>query len=116
MVLLSGCGVAAQMAMALPAEDAAGTPFNPPPAGVAAIDFDNSPTSGPAIDVMAGPVVIGQLAPVTWMRSARRASAGWFRSQAATDAGRGGVPAGSRTLRQHGDCGLSLAAGRRRLW
>ena len=74
MVLLSGCGVVAQMAMAPPARDAAGKPFNLPPAGMAVLYFYNPLASG------------------------------------------SGVLAGRRALRQHSDCGLSLAAVRRRIW
>jgi len=81
MLLLAGCG-AAQVAMAPPGQDAAGKQFNPPPPGMAAIYFYNPLTSGPVINVMEGPMVIGQLAPMTWMRI--ETSPGWHAMRCVT--------------------------------
>src|ERR1700676_3883666 len=74
-VLLTSCGPTAQVAMAPPAQDAAGKQFNPPPAGMAAIYFYNPLTTGPVINVFEGPIAIGQLGPMTWMRI--ETSPGW---------------------------------------
>jgi hypothetical protein len=68
MLLLAGCG-AAQVAMAPPGQDIAGKQFNPPPAGMAAVYFYNPISTGPVINVGAGPMIVGQLAPMTWMRA-----------------------------------------------
>src|SRR5229473_951523 len=51
MVSLTSYGAAAQVAMAPPAQDAAGKQFNPPPTGMAAIYFYNPLTTGPVIKV-----------------------------------------------------------------
>jgi hypothetical protein len=75
LVMLAACGAAAQVSMAPQSQDAAGKQFNPPPAGMAAIYFYNPLTTGPVISVMEGPIVIGQLGPLTWMRI--ETSAGW---------------------------------------
>jgi hypothetical protein len=81
MLLLAGCE-AAQVAMAPPGQDAAGKQFNPPPPGMAAIYFYNPLISGPVINVMEGPMVIGQLAPMTWMRI--ETSPGWHAMRCVT--------------------------------
>src|SRR5260370_7772865 len=67
MLLLAGCGTA-QVAMAPTGQDAVGKQFNPPPPGMAAVYFYNPMNSGPVINVMQGAMVIGQLAPLTWIR------------------------------------------------
>jgi hypothetical protein len=67
MPMLAGCG-AAQVAMAPPGQDAAGKQFNPPPPGMAAVYFYNPTSTGPVLNVGAGPMIVGQLAPMTWMR------------------------------------------------
>ena len=66
MLMLAGCG-AAQVAMAPPGQDAAGKQFDPPPPGMAAVYFYNPTTTGPVINVGAGAMIVGQLAPKTWM-------------------------------------------------
>jgi len=81
MLALAGCG-AAQVAMAPPNQDVAGKQFNPPPAGMAAIYFYNPVTTGPAINVREGPMFIGQLAPMTWMRI--ETTPGWHAMHCAT--------------------------------
>ena len=82
MVLLTVCGAAAQVAMAPPAQDAAGKQFNPPPAGMAAIYFYNPLTTGPVINVFEGPIAIGQLGPMTWIRI--ETSPGWHAMRCVT--------------------------------
>jgi hypothetical protein len=74
MLMLAGCG-AAQVAMAPPSQDVAGKQFNPPPAGMAAVYFYNPTNNGPAINVTVGAMVIGSLAPTSWMRV--ELGAGW---------------------------------------
>ena len=81
MLLLAGCG-AAQVAMAPPGQDAAGKQFNPPPAGMAAVYFYNPITSGPVINVGVGPMIVGQLGPMTWMRV--ELSPGWHAMRCVT--------------------------------
>ena len=67
MLMLAGCG-AAPGAMAPSGQDIAGKQFNPPLSGMAAVYFYNPITTGPVVDVGAGPMIVGQLAPTTWMR------------------------------------------------
>src|SRR5438876_1143322 len=81
MLALAGCG-AAEVPMAPPNQDVAGKQFNPPPAGMAAIYFYNPVSTGPAIRVREGPMFIGQLAPLTWMRI--ETSPGWHAMHCAT--------------------------------
>ena len=68
MLLLAACNGPPPVSMAPPGQDAAGKRFNPPPAGMAAVYFYNPTNNGPAINVTVGPMVIGSLAPTTWMR------------------------------------------------
>jgi hypothetical protein len=68
MLLLAACSGPSPVSMAPPGQDAAGKQFNPPPAGMAAVYFYNPVNNGPAINVTVGPMVIGSLAPTTWMR------------------------------------------------
>jgi hypothetical protein len=82
MVLLTSCGAAAQVAMAPQSQDAAGKQFSPPPAGMAAIYFYNPLTTGPVINVFEGPIAIGQLGPMTWMRI--ETSPGWHAMRCVT--------------------------------
>jgi hypothetical protein len=82
MVLLTSCGAAAQVAMAPQSQDAAGKQFSPPPAGMAAVYFYNPLTTGPVINVFEGPVAIGQLGPMTWMRI--ETSPGWHAMRCVT--------------------------------
>jgi len=63
------------VSMAPPGQDAAGKQFNPPPPGLAAVYFYNPTTFGPAIAVGVGPMIIGSLAPLSWMRV--ELSPGW---------------------------------------
>jgi|ERR1041384_112364 hypothetical protein len=74
-LLLAACSAPPTVSMAPPGQDAAGKQFNPPPAGMAAVYFYNPTNSGPAINVTVGPMVIGSLAPTTWMRV--ELGAGW---------------------------------------
>ena len=80
-LLLASCGTA-QVAMAPPGQDAAGKQFNPPPPGMAAVYFYNPLNSGPVINVMQGALVIGQLAPLTWIRI--ETSPGWYTMRCVT--------------------------------
>jgi hypothetical protein len=75
LALLAGCSNPPSVAMSPPAQDAAGKQFNPPPAGMAAVYFYNPTNTGPAINVTVGPMVIGTLAPASWMRV--ELSPGW---------------------------------------
>ena len=88
MLLLAGCGEPPppapplpaappppSVSMAPPGQDAVGKQFNPPPPGLAAVYFFNPTTFGPAIAVGVGPMVIGSLAPLSWMRV--ELSPGW---------------------------------------
>ena len=68
MLLLAACSGPPPVSMAPPAQDAAGKQFNPPPAGMAAVYFYNPTNNGPPINVTVGPMVIGSLAPTSWMR------------------------------------------------
>jgi hypothetical protein len=80
-LLLAGCG-AAQVAMAPPGQDAAGKQFDPPAPGMAGVYFYDPINSGPAINVMQGAMVIGRLAPLTWIRI--ETSPGWYTMRCAT--------------------------------
>ena len=75
MLLLAGCSGPPPVSYAPPGQDAAGKQFNPPPAGLAAVYFYNPTNTGPAINVTVGPMVIGTLAPMSWMRV--ELSPGW---------------------------------------
>ncbi len=75
MLLVAGCSGPPPVSMAPPGQDAAGKQFNPPPAGMAAVYFYNPTNNGPAINVTAGAMVIGRLAPMSWMRV--ELGAGW---------------------------------------
>ncbi|HEX9330113.1 MAG TPA: hypothetical protein VF915_26530 [Reyranella sp.] len=74
-LLLAACSGPPPVSMAPPGQDAAGKLFNPPPAGMAAVYFYNPINNGPAINVTVGAMVIGSLAPATWMRV--ELGAGW---------------------------------------
>ncbi|SRR6266540_5403207 len=74
-LLLAACSGPPPVSMAPPGQDAAGKQFNPPPAGMAAVYFYNPINNGPAINVTVGAMVIGSLAPATWMRV--ELGAGW---------------------------------------
>jgi hypothetical protein len=80
-LLLASCGTA-QVAMAPPGQDAAGKQFKPPPPGLAAVYFYNPMDSGPLINVMQGAMVIGRLAPLTWIRI--ETSPGWYTMRCVT--------------------------------
>lgn len=67
-LLVSACSGPPPVTYAPPAQDAAGKAFNPPPAGMAAVYFYNPTNNGPAINVTVGAMVIGRLAPMSWMR------------------------------------------------
>ena len=75
MLLLAACSGPPPVSMAPPGQDAAGKQFNPPPAGMAAVYFYNLTNTGPAINVTVGAMVIGSVAPTTWMRV--EVGAGW---------------------------------------
>jgi hypothetical protein len=75
MLVLAGCGTA-QVAMAPSGQDAAGKQFDPPPPGMTAVYFYNPLNSGPLINVMQGAMIIGRLAPLTWIRI--ETSPGWY--------------------------------------
>ncbi len=75
MQLLAGCSGPPAVSMASQALDAAGKQFNPPPAGMAAVYFYNPTSSGPVINLTVGAMVIGSLAPNSWMRI--ELSPGW---------------------------------------
>jgi hypothetical protein len=68
LLLLAACSNAPPVSMAPPAEDAAGKQFAPAPPGMAAVYFYNPTNVGPAINVTVGPMVIGTLAPMSYMR------------------------------------------------
>ena len=68
MLLLAACSGPPPVSMAPPGQDAAGKQFNPPPAGMAVVYFYNPTNNGPVINVTVGPMVIGSLAPASWMR------------------------------------------------
>ena len=66
---LAACsGNSAPVALAPPGQDAAGKQFNPAPPGMAAVYFYNSSDAAPAINVTVGPMVIGTLAPMSYVR------------------------------------------------
>ena len=75
MLLVGACSGPPPVTYAPPAQDAAGKAFNPPPAGMAAVYFYNPTNNGPAINVTVGAMVIGRLAPMSWMRV--ELGAGW---------------------------------------
>jgi hypothetical protein len=75
MLLLAACANPPTVAMAPPGQDAAGKRFDPPPPGMAAVYFYNPTGYGPAINVTVGPMAIGRLAPMSWMRV--ELGAGW---------------------------------------
>ena len=72
---LAGCSNPPLVAMAPAAQDAAGKQFGPPPPGMAAVYFYNPTNGGPTINVTAGAMVVGSLAPQSWMRV--ELSPGW---------------------------------------
>ncbi len=80
-LLLAGCG-AAHVAMAPAGQDTAGKQFDPPQRGMAAVYFHDPVNSGPLINVMQGALVIGRLAPLTWIRI--ETSPGWYTMRCAT--------------------------------
>ena len=121
MLLLAACSGPPPVSMAPPGQDAAGKQFNSPPAGMAAVYFYNPTSNGPTINVTVGPMVIGSLAPTSWMRA--ELAPGWHAMscttansvnpvdiemppgsavcsirEASPDAGRAGVLAGQRTM------------------
>jgi hypothetical protein len=67
-LLLAACGNAPPVALAPPGQDAAGKKFAPAPPGLAAVYFYNPSDASPAINVTVGPMVIGTLAPMSYMR------------------------------------------------
>lgn len=73
-VLMAGCA-SGQVTTASSSQDAVDRQFGPPPAGMAAVYFYNPAADGSAVNVMAGAMVVGQLAPKSWMRIAL--SPGW---------------------------------------
>ena len=73
--LVAACSGPPPVTYAPPAQDAAGKQFNPPPPGMAAGYFYNPTSNGPAINVTVGPMVIGRLSPMSWMRT--ELGAGW---------------------------------------
>ena len=73
--LVAACSGPPPVTYAPLAQDAAGKQFNPPPPGMAAVYFYNPTNNGPAINVTVGPMVIGRLAPMSWMRT--ELGAGW---------------------------------------
>ena len=75
MLLVAACSGPPPVTYAPPGQDAAGKAFNPPPAGMAAVYFYNPTNNGPAINVTVGAMVIGRLAPMSWMRV--ELAAGW---------------------------------------
>jgi hypothetical protein len=74
-LLLAACSGPPPVSYAPAGQDAAGKQFNPPPAGLAAVYFYNPISAGPAINVTVGPMLIGTLAPMSWMRV--ELSPGW---------------------------------------
>ena len=70
----AGCA-SGQVTPASPNQDTIDRQFGPPPAGMAAVYFYNPAAGGSAVNVMAGAMVVGQLAPKSWMRIAL--SPGW---------------------------------------
>lgn len=75
MLLMAACSGPPPATYAPSAQDAAGKAFDPPPAGMAAVYFYNPTNSGPAINVTVGAMVVGRLAPMSWMRV--ELGAGW---------------------------------------
>ena len=67
-LLLAACSNAPPVALAPPGQDAAGKQFDPAPPGMAAVYFYNPSDAAPAINVTVGPMVIGTLAPMSYMR------------------------------------------------
>jgi hypothetical protein len=74
-LLLAACSGPPPVPMASPGQDAAGKQFNAPPPGMAAVYFYNPTNNGPAINLTVGAMVIGSLAPTSWMRV--ELGAGW---------------------------------------
>ena len=72
--IVTGCGPGPVTTVS-PSQDAADRRFGPPPAGMAAVYFYNPAVDGSAVNVMAGVMVVGQLAPKSWMRI--ELSPGW---------------------------------------
>ena len=66
--LAAACSTPPPIALASPAQDAAGKQFGPPPPGMAVVYFYNSTNFGSAINLAVGPSVIGSLAPTSYMR------------------------------------------------
>ena len=75
MLLVAACSGPPPVTYAPAEQNAAGKAFNPPPPGMAAVYFYNPTNNGPAINVTVGPMVIGRLAPMSWMRT--ELGAGW---------------------------------------
>ncbi|MDP1962384.1 MAG: hypothetical protein Q8K93_09305, partial [Reyranella sp.] len=73
-LIVTGCGPS-QIATVPANQDAADRQFGPPLAGMAAVYFYNPAVNGSAVNVMAGAMVVGQLAPKSWMRL--ELSPGW---------------------------------------
>lgn len=65
--IVTGCGPGPVTTVS-PSQDAADRRFGPPPAGMAAVYFYNPAVDGSTVNVMAGAMVVGQLAPKSWMR------------------------------------------------
>ena len=84
-LLLAACSGPPPVSMAPPGQDAAGKQFNPPPVGMAAIYFYNPTDNGPAINVTVGPMVVGRLAPMSWMRV--EIGGGWHAMSCTTSTG-----------------------------
>jgi hypothetical protein len=80
-LLLAGCGTG-QVAMAPPGQDTAGKQFDLPAPGMAGVYFYDPINSGPVINVMQGAMVIGRLAPLTWIRI--ETGPGWYTMRCAT--------------------------------
>jgi len=68
LLALAGCQ-SSTVAMAPPAQDAAGKQFAPPPPGMGAVYFFNSSTASPVLDVRVDGREIGRLGTQTWMRT-----------------------------------------------
>lgn len=73
--MVAACSGPPPVTYAPSAQDAAGKQFNPPPPSMAAVYFYNPTSNAPAINVTVGPMVVGRLAPMSWMRT--ELGAGW---------------------------------------
>ena len=72
--IVTACG-SSQVTTVSPSQEAIDRQFSPPRAGMAAVYFYNPAGDGSAVNVMAGAMVVGQLAPKSWMRI--ELSPGW---------------------------------------